>query len=372
VTVWLAALVSVVWLFQQRAQRFQVLGIAQGQERQVAMNCPGRIERVNVRLYDQVRQGQVLAIADAVLDNEFNEPELRARLATITAQIEHLAAQLVPMEDDLEVDRTTREAARAADMRRFAVDVENSRLRILELQAQLASDEITLENLTGDLKIIKELVERDAVAPIQLENLQAEYMALTEKISENERLLEQARAALENAEERRAEYLRYEPRHPSVRNALEVIHKAIAVQDRQMTEVRAQLDALDRRRSLELVAPLDGVVSQIAKGPGEAVTAGDPILMITAFRPSEVIGYAQRDQFGLVEEDMSVEIVKPSYPPQIVSARVSYVGPAVVQLPAQLWPNPNSPQYGRPFTVELPAESALTLIPGEVVGIRGL
>jgi multidrug resistance efflux pump len=231
---------------------------------------------------------------------------------------------------------------------------------------------MTLENLAGDVKITKELVRKDAIAPIRLENLQAEYAALTEKISENERLLEQAQAALVNAEKRRDEYLRHEPRHPSVRNALEVIHKGIAVQERQMEEVRVQLAALNHRRALELTAPLDGVVSWVWKGSGEAVTAGDPIMTICASKPSEVVGYAGRDQFGLVEEDMAVEIIKPSHPPQIVSSRVTYVGPAVVQLPVQLWLNPNVPQYGRPFKVALPADPRFTLLPGEVVGIRGL
>jgi multidrug resistance efflux pump len=257
-------------------------------------------------------------------------------------------------------------------MRRFAVDVENNRLLILQLKAQLASYEITLENLGGDIKITEDLVRKAAVARIQLENLRAEYAALEEKIGENERLLEQAEAALVNAENRRDEYLRHEPLHPSVRNALEVIHKGIAVQQRQMEEVRAQLDALNRRRALELTAPLDGVVSSVWKGPGEAVTAGDPIMTISASKPSEVVGYAGRDQFGLVKEDMAVEIIKPSHPPQIVSSRVTYVGPAVVQLPVQLWLNPNVPQYGRPFKVALPADSRFTLLPGEVVGIRGL
>jgi multidrug resistance efflux pump len=137
-----------------------------------------------------------------------------------------------------------------------------------------------------------------------------------------------------------------------------------------MQEISVQLNALTQRHALELTSPVDGTVSQIWRAPGEAVTAGDPILTIAVAQPTEVIGYATQGQLERVRENMAVEIAKASAPGQPVTSRVTYVGPAVEQMPMQLWQNPTMPQYGRPFKVKLPPE--LVVIPGEIVGIRGL
>lgn len=368
--IWLLAVAVVVWLLGQRAQRFEILGVAQGPVRNVATNVAGRLTHVPVQLFDPVRRGQVVAVVNTVLDSEYVENELNARLATITAEIAHLMAQLVPAEEEIELSQSERETARIADLRRFDVDVEDARLQILRLQAELANDRMELKRLATEKEVTKQLVEKGAVVPYEVEKLQTQQEVLAQRIEENERLLEQARADLEEAKRRRQEYAGREPVQPSVRDRLEVIRRAIAVQERQMEEVKAQLSALKQREALELVSPLDGIVSRVWRGAGEAVTAGDPIVTISEVRPQEVLGYAARGQIGQVQEDMPVDLIKTSEPLQIARTEVVYVGPVVEQMPPELWQNPNVPQWGRPFRVEVP--EGFEVIPGEVVGIRGL
>jgi multidrug resistance efflux pump len=370
VAVWLTAVSAVVWLFHQRVQRFQVVGIAQVQVRQVATNCAGRLKRLPVRLYDRVTTGQVVAVVDTVLDNEYNEAVLRAQIGTISAEIEHLVAQLVPTQNDLEVSRTDRETTRISDLRRFSVDVENARLRILELRAQLAADRMTLQDLASEVKITEDLASREAVAPYELAKVKAQHETLAATIADNGQLLQQAQVNLETAQQRLADYTSVQSRQVSVESALEVIRKAIGVEEGRMQEVSVQLDALQRRHALELTSPVDGVVSQIWRNEGEAVAAGDPIVTIAEMRSTEVIGFARQELAGLVRENMTVEIVKATEPMQVATSRVTYVGPVVEQVPAQLWQNPNTPQWGRPFTVSIPPDLIIT--PGEIVGIRGL
>jgi multidrug resistance efflux pump len=213
-------------------------------------------------------------------------------------------------------------------------------------------------------------VDKKAVAPYELEKAQTREKTLAASMAEKAQLLEEAEARVEQAQSRLDEYAQREAYHPSVESALEPTRKEIAVQERLMQEISVRLAALEQRRVLELASPVDGVVSQIWRAAGEAVTAGDPIVTIAVARPTEVIGYARQGQLGQVRENMAVEIAKVSDPMQVATSRVTYVGPAVEQMPAQLWPNPNVPQYGRPFKVRLPPE--LAVIPGEVVGIRGL
>jgi len=372
ILVWLIAVTCVVGLFTRRSQRFEVLGIAQGQVRQIAANCTGRLKSVPVQLFEKVSLGQPVAVVDTIVDNEQPRAQLQAQLSTILAEIEHLTAQLVPTQDDLLAEKTDRETNRLSDSRRFSVDVENARLEILRLRALIETDRIMLEDLDLEVQTVKELLAQEAVAPYELQKAKVQYETLAKKIEENEQLLEQAKDALTQTQQRRDEYTRYKPHHPSVEDALDVIRKAIKIQERRMDEILVQIEALEPRQALKLTAPIDGVVSQIQHWPGEAVLAGEPILTIAEVKPTEIIAYALEDQVNQIQKGMVVELVKQSEPKktEIARSQIIYIGPIVEQLPARLWRNPNVPEWGRPFLVKAPPQ--MKLIIGEVVGIRRL
>ncbi|MFC1635988.1 HlyD family secretion protein [Planctomycetota bacterium] len=372
VLVWLGALACVVVLFSRRSQRFEVLGVARGPIHQVAATCPARLKNVSVRLFDTVTKGQTIAIANTVLENEQPRALLQAQLDTTLAEIEHLTAQKVPTLDSFSAEEADRETNRISDARRFAADVENARLEILRLTVLIETDKITLEELSWDVKITEQLVEKEAAAPYELQKVKSRYNTLAKSIEENQRLLEQANTALEQALERKNEYAKLQPYDPNVDGAIEVIRKAIVVQEKRMNELLAQLESLDTREVLELKAPSDGVVNQILHRPLEVVLAGEPILTIAEPNVTEIIGYATENLMHQIHKGMPVELVKSSEPTriQIERSEVTYVGPVVEQIPAQLWPNPNVPQWGRPFRIKVPTE--MKLIAGETVGIRRL
>lgn len=360
VMVWLGAVICVAVLFYHRSQRFEVLGLAQGQVHQVAATCMGRLKSVPVELFDEVKQGQTVAVLDTVLDNE----HIEAELATVTAEIEHLMAQLVPTQESLLAEATNLETNRVGDQRRFSVDVENARLRILELRALIASDQITLEDLALETKIAEELLKQGAIAPYQAQKAKVQYDTLAKKVKDNELLLEQAESDLSQAQQRRDEFAQRRLYHPSVDSALDVIRKAINVQEKRVEEL------LTRRVVLELKSPLDGVVSQIQRWQGEAVQANEMILTIAELEATEVIAYASEGQVNQIREGTAVELIKNSDPAQIARSQVISVGPALEQMPVQLWRNSNIPQWGRPFLVKAPPQ--MKLIIGERVGIRRL
>jgi multidrug resistance efflux pump len=370
VLVWLCALICVIFLFSRRSQRFEVIGITQGQVSQLATNSPGRVVSVNVRQFDSVTEGQTLAVVNTVLDNEQLRSELQAQLATVLAEIQHLTSQLVPTQNSLLADEYDRENTRISDSRRFSVDVENARLEILRLKALIETDRISLEDLALEVQISQELVEQQVVTPYDLQKSQAQYDTMLKKIEENENLLAQAESALEEAQKRKEEYLQFQPHNPSVEDALEVIRAAIRVEERRMDEVLKQIESLDLREAVELKAPFDGIVSQVLRQSSEAVLAGEAILVITNTEPENIVAYTNEEFINLIQEESTVELIKMSDPARITRSKVIYIGPTVEQLPARLWQNPNVPQWGRPFLIEAPLGMELTV--GEAVGIRRL
>jgi multidrug resistance efflux pump len=386
ILVWLGAVACIIGLFSRRSQRFEIVGMARSPVVHVSVNCPAKLKTVPVKMFENVEKGQTVAIVNTVLDNEQPRIQLQTQLDAILAEIEHLSAQLVPTQEILLAEESDRVLNRIARMRTFDLDIENVRIQILTLQSQIASDRIILEDLAMEAKITRDLVEKKAVAPIEQEKAQVQYDALLKKIEENGKLLEQAKSDLEQTQQRRNEHAKSLPFNPSVDDALEVIRKQIAVQDRLVKGVLAQLDALKARETLEVKAPIDGVVIPIQRRTneaimlrpgenimgqsGEVVTAGEPILAIAEAMPSEIVAYIGDRLLGQVEENMPVEIIKDREPPQIARSQITQIGPTMELMPERMWLYPNMPQWGRPVLIEIP--EGLELIPGEMIGIRRL
>jgi len=374
VLVWFGAIACIVGLFYHRAQRFEVLGMAQGRFRQISAPVDGRLRIVSVELFEKVSKGQVLATLD-------DEQQLNEQIAMVSAEIERLMAELIATQDVLTAEAANRETDKAIAQRRFSVDVENARLRILGLKTVIETDRMMLHDLALEVKITKQLLDEQAIAPYEHQKAQGLYDALAKTIEENENLLARAEEDLKQTERRRDEFAQRQLVHPSVDSAIEVFHKAVTVQERMIDQFLTQLS------KLVLKSPVDGVVVQIQAGgvnqaalrrigegilrkPGEFVLAGDPILVIAEERPRQVIAFIREDQLNLIREGTTVELIKSAEPAQIARSQVTYVGPAVEQMPPRLWRNPAIPQWGRPFLVKVPPQ--MKLIPGEQVGIRRL
>ncbi len=385
--VWLSAVAVVVWLFYQRSARFETLGMARGQMRQIAAGSTGRIKEIHFKLFDPVKEGQPVAVIDTVAESErVDEVKLRTQFATAAAEAERLSAELIPTQEKLRVDAADRQMNQQDNWRRFEMDVDSARLRILDLQATLASQRVSLEDLALQVKKNKELLKDEAIVPFELERIQVHYDTVRKNVQENEQFLEQARAVLKQAQQRRDEFIARELPQPSEDVALEAIRKQIGVQEQVMKGLLEQLDAWKSRHDVELKSPIDGRVisfhgqrndtilqrpgEEVLRQPGEVVRAGEPILVVAGTEPNEVVAYVNEQQLGYVKEGMPVELVRTRTPAKIARSQVVQIGPTIEPMPQRLWRNPSIPQWGRPVLIRIP--TGLDLVPGEVVGIRGL
>jgi len=368
--IWLAVLAGVVMLFYHGTQQFEVVGIAQGEISQVCAPVDGRLKAVYVQLFDTVKKGDVVAS----LDDEL----LNAQITTFMANAEHLRAQLEPMREQMLADSAARELDKTEEQRRFAVDVERARLDILSLKAQNAADEITLQDYAAEVKIATDLLKKNTIAPYEVEKAQALYNALAKKIQETEAQIIQAEEQFKIAQQRQDTFALHNPQNPSVDTALEAIRKEAAVQEKFAEELNVQ------RKSMIIAAPIDGTIIKIIanardesihragegamRRAGEAVLAGDPILVIAQGEPKEIIAYAGERQVARIKEGAKVELAKKTGQARIAQSYVVHIGPVVEQMPTRLWVNPTIPQWGLPFVIKVP--EGMNLIAGETVSIR--
>lgn len=361
ILVWIVALGCLVVMLRFRSERFELVGYAQVAEHQLAATCDGRIEQLPVELFQNVTEGQTLAVINTVLENE----DIHSELKVITAEIEHLMAQLVPTQENLLTQASQRLSDRQAAQRRLSIDVENARLQLLQLKTVIETDKITLQDLGIEVKIAQNLFDQDAIAQYQLDKAKVQYETLDKKIQSSQQELAQTQTDLDNAQVRLDNFVSQGATGgQSIDSALVVIHKEIKVQQARLEQVLA------RRMPLQLKAPYDGVISLLLSASGEVVLANQPILKIAHTQPKQIVAYAPQNCVGDIKERMTVEIVKTSVPQRISRSQITYLGPNVEMLPERLWRNPNLPQWGRPMLINVPP--GLKLLPGESVGIRGI
>jgi multidrug resistance efflux pump len=381
VCIWFIALACVIGLLYKRSQRFEVLGIAQGQVRQVAATCDGRLVSVPVQLFEQVKVGDTVAVIDAVLDNEV----IQEQLQTATAEIEHLQAQLAHTQETLLAEAQNLQNRLTTDQRRFYVDVENAKLRLLELEAQNEIDRLTLKENEASIKESQtRFVDTPSTSPdadfFQLKVLKAQSQTLEQKMETTKRHIEQAKLTMEQAQQRLEDFLKLQPQTAPIDIALEVLQKAITVQQLRVKELLA------RTKPVILQSPIDGMIIQVQGRPrdvalrrpgelvirraGEVVIAGDSVVTIAEMQPREIIAYLDQSLSSRVTEGMSVKLVKNQQPAQLAQSQVAHVGYTLERMPEWLWEVPNLPQWGIPILIEIPP--GMKLIPGETVGIKGL
>jgi len=366
ILVWIVAVVGVGALFMRRAQQCMVVGLAVGETYDVAATSHGRVKSLPVKLFERVQGGETLVVINTVLDNETLQSELEAERATIELEIARLRAELAAAEEQLRVQVAEHDNEQMEALRRMSVDVERARLSVLEIQAVLEPDRILLRDLELEVRIVKDLLAKEAVEAYELQKAEAQYNTLAKKIEENERLIAQAKKNADEAAVRLAKLESKEALVPSLGLTLNPIRTAINVQYKKIDELL--LEQMTQRVALRLMAPFDGVVTQILRRSGDPVLLGEPILSIAKPTADTVMAWVREEDMERLREGRQVKIVRRGYRGQFAMSEITGVGPAFLPLPMELWFDPKVPEYGLPFEVAVPP--GMKIKPNEKVGIR--
>ncbi|MBN2492253.1 MAG: HlyD family efflux transporter periplasmic adaptor subunit [Planctomycetes bacterium] len=353
VLVWLGAIALVAVLASRRMVRVDAVGIAEVRHAVVTSLADGCLKFLNHDLYEPVRAGAVVAGLD--------EAPILAELETIRAEIARLRAELRAEEERLRVAAEEAAAARGTQARRFAWDLENAELDLLDRRLTDEVDRVERERLTLLLERYSQLVETGGVSAAEVDEVRLQREAVVKRIEHNVQNLAAARAR-RDAAAARARMAPVAAAEPAVDTLLEPLRRATAVQE-------AEIERLGlTRQALLLRAPLDGVVSQVLHRSGEAVVAGDPILLIADPRTTRVVAHIpERTRHLDIRPGDTVELVRRRTPVEVLEAKVIRVGPAVEEIPIQERRNPTLVEWGRPVLI---AASELELCPGETVDVR--
>ena len=389
--VWgLAALACAFLLGRQSSWRdFEGLALAQNHE--VSPLAVGVIESVGYELFDRVEAGDVLV--------RFRSDDLEARFKTAGAELQRLESEAIALEMSLAEAAVSAHSGWLADLRRFRVDEQRLQIETLNLTLQLEETRIEVARLersmvscedvllavrTAEDLALREyarLEDLSAGGEASLSLLDAAQSELllsrrmrieaeaarddfglaleqaTRRFSDTQALKENADFDLKENRESHDAFLARLPISPEKDPRLAALDEAVRVQGFRIEELMVA------RRALSLKAPVAGRVSQLAARMGQAVLAGEPVLILTEEHAGGVLAWLPEAESNLLGQLEDVFVARASDPTRSHSVSVIRKGPAVAQMPAQLWTDPGVPQYGFPVLLSRPLD--LSLVPGE-------
>lgn len=353
--VWLAAIGGAGRLITQRASICDMTGIARPEQREIIALTDGRLRLLPVELLGQVREGQTVAVLEDQL--------LQASLATAGAEATRLQAELTATEQKLTVEAAAQQTDYLTEARRYAIDVERNRLHEAEVQLTIKTDQVKLEYRKVERDLLADLERQHAVSELRSKEANTDCMAMEKTIEENQKVLERVRLDLQEARERQEAFAKGHVGPQAIDKALEPLRAAVTVQERAIDELEM------RRAMLVLTSPVAGVVTQVLRGPGEAVRSGEPIMTIVAERPSSVIAYVPAAQAVQLDPGSVVrlEIARENGIRKSARTHIEAIGPVAEKTPTQLWRNPTIPEWGWPVKIAIPPD--LGILCGEVIGV---
>lgn len=348
--VWLAAAWAAFSLLQ-RQRRAEFPGLVRGGEYEVSAATDGVLRELLVDLYEPVAAGDVVAFLD--------DRVLAARIETARAQVDQLQEQLRATAARLAAAAAQAGRDWSADLRRFLVNEADFLLEEQRVRVDLEADRAEAERLEIQLARTRNLVAEAVLSQAELDDVRLFLEGVRRRVAENERLLARLQEERAAATERRESYAALAPPSQELDPELEAVRASVRVQASLLRELEVQ------RAALTLRAAADGRVTQVLARPGQAVLAGEPLVLLASARADGVVVYLPEGAAAALAERSRVQVALGGGAAGAVEAVVERVSPGIEMLPARLWVNPNVPEYGRAALVR-PAPG-LEVLPGQRV-----
>jgi multidrug resistance efflux pump len=319
-------LVTIFWMWRSYVHPPYLVGEVEAVRADVISIVDGTVLELKTDNLQEVTNGQELAVISVM------EPAI-------------VQAERKRIEADLELMK----ARMAVDMDRNTENYQQLRFQFLNYKVQLTIDQTNLDLAEVEFKRAEQLftnatllVSEEAydIAKAKRDVLRATVSGKSIFLAEYEKTL----ATLD------PEQL---PRN------VEVISNAI----------QAQLELLAlRQKPLVLKAPIDGFISAINHRPGEKITAGLPILVVSGNKTDRVVGWVRQPVRVKPSIGDMVEVRTIRSGLHTIEGTVTAVGEQLEAVSPAALPfgiPPKSVEYGLQFLVDVPPGN--DLLPGEMV-----
>ncbi len=351
--VWLTAILISLTLINRNTQQIDARGVMEIKEAVVSPIYDGVINELSVDLFDPVEKGQLVAIMDDTI--------IKAQLSSAAAEISQIKSELEAGKETYKLQKQELKFDELNDLRRLAVNDEESRLDYLDRMVVQEIDKIELQRLEILYKRYEKLVEEKIIADITYRDTKLQYEHLKKKIQENEPILKEAKKRMEDSQKRLQERNteKYDTQYDTI---LQPIKERIRTQEARLKELNEQ------RKFLVLKSPLAGKVTSIFHRIGETVLSGTPILTVSSPDSSRVIAYVNEKSAAKITAGLNANIFSKREKKQVLNAKVIKVSSKIEEMPTRLRRNPMIPEWG--YSVLIGETPPHTFLPGEILDVK--
>jgi multidrug resistance efflux pump len=248
--------------------------------------------------------------------------------------------------------------AGATDKQRSAQEFERMQVDWMSRRVDLASLQGRLQQAEADLARAEQLFKQGLVTDQSIAQLRVARDTLTAQVAEQSRLVAHMEPIVRNMAPK-------DEKDPGL-SSQSALAAALKVQEAKLHVAEQQL------APLPLIAPIDGVVSQLLRRSGEMVTAGEAIVRISATRSERITGFLRQPLTVQPTVGMTVQVRTRSSPRQIVDSKIAQVGSGMEPLSPSLvaalkLPTNQAPEPGLRVNIAVPA--SFKVRPGEIVDV---
>lgn len=312
-----------IWYLLSRPSEgtLQISGRIEGYETDVGAKVGGRVKTVAVREGDPVKQGQLIA--------QLDDDEIQAQLQGAAARI--AAAEQQARQARLQIDVIDNQL-REAQLNVLQSQQDNHG-RIYQAQANVAALEAQLKQAESQLSLAR--LNRDrfarlwrdgAIAQQQYDQAQTTYDSALASVEAVQKQIEAARGALAIAQ---TSNLNPAIRRSQLAALTQQRQQAIAqlqaaqaeIQNAQATQKQIQA----QRAYLNVLSPIDGVVTARTVEPGAVVASGKTLLSLINLNTVYLRGFVPGGEIGKVRVGQPARVFLDSNPKQPLKATVSEI-----------------------------------------------
>ena len=357
--VWVLAIAVAYQLHHRVGVTSTVAGFAADRPVTLAHLEPGTVQKVHVRLYEEVARGRALVTMD--------DRQERIRLAAIEKEIERLRTEVAAERARVAADNARATADYVDLARRFAVDRETAHLDYLSQLTVDARERILLRGALVEYDVVRSLYEGGNAPFRELNDIETEVDALKASVAKNAEVLERKKQVFERADRRWVEYVERDGLEIPFEPVLTPLRLAVEAGEHDLEQLVFQID------NHVLRSPIDGQVTLLAARAGDRVQAGVPLVAVSPTLTNEVVAYLPDRMVASagVGAPVSVHCLAPADDRRReCTGTVVSLSATVTEAPPRHRVLPNYPVWGRGLVVAL--NDGVRLIPGEAVHIAFL
>ncbi len=323
------------YLHRQVPTGLQLSGRIEGYETDIGAKIPGRVNFVAVREGDKVTKGEVIAkLDDAEIQAQLSGA--RAKLSAAQQQVQQASLQISIIENQIEEAQLNLQQSQGDAKGK----IDQAQSTVAAAEAQLSEAKAQLDAIISAAKLAKITRDRYATlyfegaynkqqydqAQTSLETAESAVKARQSGVSAAIKQVNVAKGALTQAQTTSL--------NPDIQiNKIQQLRKQLniaksqfnAAQDDVKNAQATEKQILAQIAYLNVVSPIDGVVTARSVEPGTVVGSGGTLLTIINPNTVYLRGYIPEGEIGKVKVGRTAKVWLDSNPNKPLSARVSAI-----------------------------------------------